>query len=375
MARCPHSARPVLGLLLACAGLQAQVSISGRVVDENGAGIAGARVELRAAAGGATVVASSDPAGNFRLNLPDAGEYAIRAQRLGFYLYQGRGQRSDAAATQLTIALNHVQEFSERIDVTYSPPAIDLQQPSDHKELANAEIQAIPYPAPQDYRNALPMMDGVVQDNAGRAHFNGGDTSQTNYTLDGFNISDPVTGRLEARVNIETIQSMDLENSRYAVDNGRGSAGVLDLKSKMGDDRWRFGGTNFIPGLTIDSGIYINKWTPRLEFSGPIVKGRAWFHNGLDMFYSVDSVHGLPRGANRTSGFTGSDLSRFQVNLTPANILTASFLYNLTDTNRYGLSILKPVETTTNIRQATYMSTIRDQHYYGGALLDIGFAD
>src|ERR1035437_8397851 len=147
--------------------------------------------------------------------------------------------------------------------------------------------------------------------------------------LGGFNISDPVTGRLEARLNIDTIQSMDLENSRYAADNGRGSTGVLDLKTKMGDDRWRFGGTNFIPGVTSDNGLYINKWTPRLEFSGPIVKGRAWFHNGLDAFYNVDSVHGLPRGANRTSGLTASDLSRFQVNLTPANILTASFLYNL----------------------------------------------
>ena len=73
MSRCPHSARPVLGLLLACAGLQAQISISGRVVDENGAGIAGARVELRAAEGGVAAVASSDPVGNFRLNLPAAG--------------------------------------------------------------------------------------------------------------------------------------------------------------------------------------------------------------------------------------------------------------------------------------------------------------
>ena len=54
-----------------------------------------------------------------------------------------------------------------------------------------------------------------MQDNAGRVHFNGGDTNQANYTLDGFNISDPVTGRLETRVNIDTIQSMDLENSRY----------------------------------------------------------------------------------------------------------------------------------------------------------------
>jgi hypothetical protein len=370
-----HTARVLIAACLACAASQAQVAIAGRVVDENGAAVDGARVELRAAAGAFSATASSDPAGNFRVSLPAAGEYHIRAERVGFFLYAGRGQEFEAGSHQLTIRLNHLQEFADRIDVTYSAPAIDPQQTSERKELTNTEIQGVPYPAPQDYRNALPLLNGVVQDNAGRVHFNGGDTNQANYTLDGFNISDPVTGRLETRVNIETIQSTDLENSRYAADNGRGSAGVLDLKTKMGDDRWRFGGTNFIPGVTNDGGWYINKWTPRLEFSGPIAKGRAWFHNGFDAFYNMDSVHGLPPGQNRTSGLTTSNLSRFQVNLTPANILTASFLYNLADTNRYGLSILNPVETTTNIRQATYMSTIRDQHYFGGALLDVGFAD
>jgi hypothetical protein len=369
-----HTARVLILACLACAALDAQVVITGRVVDENGAAVDGARVEWRAVDGGIVTV-SSDPAGNFRTSLPAAGEYAVRAERLGFFVFTDSRQAFEAGPHQLTIRLNHLQEFADRVDVTYSPPAIDPQQTSERKELANTEIQGVPYPAPQDYRNALPLLNGVVQDSAGRVHFNGGDTNQANYTLDGFNISDPVTGRLEARLNIDTIQSMDLENSRYAADNGRGSTGVLDLKTKMGDDRWRFGGTNFIPGVTSDNGLYINKWTPRLEFSGPIVKGRAWFHNGLDAFYNVDSVHGLPRGANRTSGLTASDLSRFQVNLTPANILTMSFLYNLADTNRYGLNILNPAETTTNIRQATYMSTIRDQHYFGGALLDIGFAD
>src|SRR5450756_358869 len=369
-----HTARVLILACLACAALDAQVAITGRVVDENGAAVDGARVEWRAVDGGIVTV-SSDPAGNFRTSLPAAGEYAVRAERLGFFVFTDSRQAFEAGPHQLTIRLNHLQEFADKIDVTYSPPAIDPEQTSERKELANTEIQGVPYPAPQDYRNALPLLNGVVQDTAGRVHFNGGDTNQANYTLDGFNISDPVTGRLEARLNIETIQSMDLENSRYAADNGRGSTGVLDLKTKMGDDRWRFGGTNFIPGLTIDSGIYINKWTPRLEFSGPIVKGRAWFHTGLDAFYNVDSVHGLPHGANRTSGFTGSDLSRFQVNLTPANILTASFLYNLTDTNPVSYTHLRAHETTTNIRQATYMSTIRDQHYFGGALLDIGFAD
>ncbi|MEO8371898.1 MAG: carboxypeptidase-like regulatory domain-containing protein, partial [Candidatus Solibacter sp.] len=223
----------------------AQVSVAGRVVDENGTAVAGARVELRSGPFISTV--SSDPAGNFRANLPEAGAYDVRAERAGFFVYSGKGHPFEADGQQLTIRLNHLQEFSDRIDVVYSPPAIDPQQTSERKELTNAEILAVPYPAPQDYRSALPLLNGVVQDNSGRVHFNGGDTNQANYTLDGFNISDPVTGRLETRVNIESIQSMDLENSRYAADNGRGSAGVLDLKTKMGDDRWRFTGTNFIP--------------------------------------------------------------------------------------------------------------------------------
>jgi hypothetical protein len=361
--------------LMACWGLYGQVAITGRVVDENGVGVEGARVEFRPQDGGGMVVASSDPAGNFRTNLPASGTYSIRTERSGYFLYTNKAQGFEPGGNQLTIRLNHQQEFADRIDVTYSPPAIDPQQTSERKELTNAEIQAVPYPAPQDYRNSLPLLNGVLQDNAGRVHFNGGDTNQANYTLDGFNLSDPVTGRLEARVNIDTIQSMDLENSRYAADNGRGSTGVLDLKTKMGDDRFRFAGTNFIPGVTSDKGFYVNKWTPRLEFSGPIAKGRAWYHNGFDAFYNVDTVHGLPRGQNRTSGLTVSDLTRVQVNLTPANTLTLGFLYNLADTNRFGLSILNPVETTTNLRQAIYMSSVRDQHYFGGALLDLGFAD
>jgi carboxypeptidase family protein len=363
------------GFLLFCAEASAQAFISGRVVDETGAGIASARVELRAGSG-ISAVSSSDRAGNFKIALPEAGEYSIRAERLGFYLYQGRPQRFEPGESDLVITLNHLQEFSDRIDVTSSPPAIDPQQPQERRELDNTEIQSVPYPAPQDYRNALPLMDGIVQDNLGRAHFNGGRASQTNYTLDGFNLSDPVTGLLEARVNIDTIQSMDVATSRFSAENGRGSAGVLDLKTKMGDDRWRFAGTNFIPGISADGGWHINKWTPRLELSGPIDKGRAWFHNGFDAFYSDDVVPGLPNGQNRTRSISGSDLTRFQVNLSPGNILTGSFLYNLDDANRNGLSFLNPVESTINHRQTLYMSTIREQSYFtGGALLDLGFAD
>lgn len=359
-----------------CIQAQAPVAVTGRVVDETGGGVAGVRIEIRSKAGGAPAVTSSDAAGNFSVNLGAPGDYEIQAERKGFYLFHTASQSFEASAHQLTITLNHEREFSERVDVVASPPAIDPQQPSDRRELDNTEIQTIPFPAPQDYRNALQLFDGVVQDNAGRYHFNGADVNQTNYTMNGFNISNPVTGQLDTRVNIDSIQAMGVENSRFSAENGRGSAGVLDLQTKMGDDRLRFGGTNFIPGIASDGGWHVNKWTPRLEVSGPIAKGRAWFHNGADLFYSDDTVNGLPNGQNRTHGTTISDLSRFQVNITPTNSLSGGLLMNLSDRTRSGLSFVNPAETTTDMRQTMFMSTLHDQQYFaGGALLDVGFAD
>jgi hypothetical protein len=370
----PYCRAAVLALMLG-AGCSAQVWVSGKVLDENGVAVPGARVELRLGEdkpGSAT----SDKSGQFAIWMPKPGEYRIEAQRQGFFRLSGSKAVLQDGENHLTITLNHLQEFAETVDVVYSPPAIDLAEPAERKELNTVEVLTVPYPAPHDLRNALPLFQGVVQDTGGRTHVNGGATDQTNYTLDSFNVSDPATGRFEARLNIDSVRSLDLETSRFGADKGRASAGTVDVKTKMGDDRWRFGGTNFVPGISTDNGLHINKWTPRLELSGPLARSRAWFHNGFDSFYDVDTIHGLPRGGNRARSITTSNLTRFQVNLAPANILTASFLVNYMDARRSGLSFLNPIETTTNRHQNLFMSTVRDQMYFrGGALIDVGFAD
>jgi hypothetical protein len=194
--------------------------------------------------------------------------------------------------------------------------------------------------------------------------------------LDGFNISNPVTGQLDTRINIDTIQTMELMSGRFTADSGRGSGGVLELTTKVGDDHWRFIGTNFIPSVASNGGFHIDKFTPRLDLSGPLKKGRAWINNGFDAFYSVDVISGLPTGENHQRSLTADDITRARVDIKPSNILTGSFLWNLIDNSHNGLSFINPVETTTNARQLTLMSTVRDQQYLrGGALLDVGFAD
>src|ERR1039457_7606225 len=84
-----HTARILMAACLGSAALlHAQVAITGRVVDENGAAVGGALVEFRAAEG-AMVAASSDPAGNFQASLAAPGEYTVRAERPGFFVFTG----------------------------------------------------------------------------------------------------------------------------------------------------------------------------------------------------------------------------------------------------------------------------------------------
>jgi len=262
----------------------------------------------------------------------------------------------------------------QQVDVAYSPPEIDTQQPAQARRIENVEILEVPYPNTQDIRNAMPMFPGVVRDTAGRLHFNGGAADQTNYTLDGFNITDPVTGRFEANMNVESVRAMDLETAGFAADKGRGSAGNVDLKTEMGNDQWRFGATSFVPSLSSSSGLHFNKWTPRVKVSGPIAKGRAWFHNGFDSFYDVDTIPELPRSENRSRALSVNNLTRAQVNITPANIFTASLLYNHATDRSRGLTVLDPLETTINRRANLLFGSFRNQWTtHGGVVVELGF--
>ena len=254
-------------LALAATGLgAAAITITGKVVDENGVPVRDVRVT--AFSGSASFGASSDPAGFFRLEMAGSGSYRVEAQRDGYFLFSQPSLELDESAP-LEIRLNHLKELAESVDVHYSPPVIDAQQTSDTKRLNNQEILNIPYPSSQDYRSALPLMPGAIADNAGQIHFNGGNTNETNYRLDGFEVSDPATGGLNTRLNVDTVRMIEWNSSRFGPDQGKGSAGTVEIKTETGDDHWRFGGTNFVPGFGTQDGFHLDHWSPRVKVSGP----------------------------------------------------------------------------------------------------------
>ncbi len=354
--------------------LSAAITVTGRVVDENNAAVGQARVTFHLPAGDA--VALSDPTGAFSISLPRPGKYTARAEHDGFFPLNDFSVEIDASSRELHLTMNHVREVVESVKVSESAASVDIDKIAAERKLSGLQVIDIPYTQSRDLRSALTLMPGVVKDPGGSLHFDGGAEGQTLYLLDGFNLSDPLTGKLNTKLSVESVREIDWASGRYSPEFGKGSGGALAIRTDMGDDPWRYSATNFLPGFDTRNGFHLGTWAPRFNLSGPIKPGRVWFSGHLDFSYSQPVVPGLPRGQDRTQIFEGSNLVRVQANLTPSQILFGDFLVNAIDAPRTGLDALDPMSTTADHRSHTWFGSIKDQIYLSrGMLLEVGYAE
>ena len=362
-----------LGILAFAAGdlWAAGVVLRGRVVDEKDAPVAGALIVARAASV-ESWEAHSGVSGDFILTLPDAGDYQVSVRREGYYELKDRPIHVEGAQ-ETTLVVNSVREVFQTIDVGGEPSPVDLAGMQKEERLSGTDVNAVPYPASHSLQNATRLMPGAVQDVTGSTHFDGAAENQVLYLLNGFNITDPVSGRFHTRLGIEGVRSLEHWSGSYSPEYGQGSAGAFAISTDTGTDRLHATATNFIPSVDFKQGPHLGNWTPRFGVSGPIVRGRAWFADNFDGEYDEAIVTGLPSGQNTTSGWVGSNLLHGQANLTASNILYADFLINLEQQNRVGLGPLDPLSTTLNFRRRQYFTSLKDQVFLArGLVLEFG---
>jgi hypothetical protein len=316
----------------------------------------------------------TDFAGHCEFSSISAATYQLRVEKQGFYSVMLPTIQTSAAAN-IDVTLAHQQEVREVVNVVESPPAIDPAQVSAQEQLTGVDVIILPYPATRDYRNALNFVPGVVNDVFGQPHIAGSETYQTLTLLDGFNVSQPATGQLLMRVSPDSLRSLDVEPSRNSAEYGKGSGGVLGLNTGIGDDRFRYSGTNFIPSVQNKKGLTFDKVDPRFTFSGPIRKGKMWFFDSPDGEYDNNIITELPNGADRDCFLRFGNLAKVQTNLTARDILTTSFNINHLHDDHAGLSPLNPVAATPSDIESAHLASIKNQHYFqGGELLETGGA-
>ncbi|MBI3208003.1 MAG: TonB-dependent receptor [Candidatus Solibacter usitatus] len=365
----------LLRLLVLAATAQAEVRFTGQVQTPNYTPLPGVRVWLECEECAERIQRFSDSQGQFVLPLPLPGIYRLYAEREGYFPAQARRITIGESSTEVTLTLEPVRERIDSVDVRAVHTSIDMDSTSSRRMLTSRDLVNIPYPNTNDFRGALRAVPGVVRDARGGLHVNGSSEEQVQFNLNGFNLNDPLTGRFSSRLSVESVENVELTSGNPAAEIGKGAGGLLAIQTHTGDDKIRYSATNFFPGVENRKGWIIGNWTPRFEVSGPLRRGRTWFSNSSDIQYVKTVVRDLPVGQDRSVSRGLSNLLHLQHNVTPANILTGSFLVNLTSAARTGLTALDPVETTIDRRTRQWFFNVKDQIFLGNrTVMEIGFA-
>ena len=374
--------RAIAGLLVWCcaalAGGQAlgprapepHAPLTVTVVDENGVAVEDVLVTVLEP-GLKPAELHTDFAGICSYTPRQQSAYRLHVEKPGFYAADASGIEPGQASVR--VVLKHEQMVREEVNVVASPPGIDTQEIPDRSTMNTPEIVNIPYQTSRDIRYLLPFFPGVVADTSEQMHVAGSETWETLDTIDGFDVRSPVGGSLSLRVSADAVRSIDSETTRYPVEYGRATGGVLAFATGMGDNKFRFNATNFLPSFRELNGIRFDKFVPRFTFSGPIRRDRAWWYDGVEMEYDNIYIAELPSNANTDPLARGSNLAKMQMNLTAANILNAGLLYNIYHSPYDGISSLTPQQSTLKRNTIAWFPYLRDQQSLAdGGLLDLG---
>jgi len=346
---------------------------AGLVVDENAVPLAAVKIALQSGAG-QNYRTETDGAGRFTLrNLP-LGEYQVEARKEGFFVLTGQTVTLRPGPNEVNLTLKHAEELHEQVQVTAVANQIDTQDTTQRETITAREIRDIPVPNSHILQESLTALPQVVQDNGGGLHIAGARSGETQCLLDGFEIGDPVNNTLSARFNVDATRAAEVQTGRIGAGYAHSGASVLNLETPDGDDKWRVGTTNPIPGIDIQQGVRLGNWYPRFTFSGPIERGQFWFSDAISLQHTFTLVRELPPDSNTSTQWAGDNLLRLQYNFTPKHILHGSFLYNRAQDQSLGLDPLNPESTTVDLHQQRAFVSLRDQIWLYDTLIELGFA-
>jgi Carboxypeptidase regulatory-like domain len=364
----------VVGLL---AGAEVRAADSsdcrGVVLDENGVPVAAAQIKLEGS-GGLLHHTDSDKAGRFIFRNLAPGDYKIEVHAEGFFLLTGQPLPLHAGANDVTLTLNHAQEVHEQVQVTAPANQIDTQDTTQKSAITARDIRDIPVPNTHLLAESLVVLPEIVQDHAGSLHVAGARPGETQYVLDGFEIGDPVNGALTSRFNVDATRKAEVQSSRFSAGYAHAGASILSLETPDGDDKFRFGTTNPVPGVNLQEGVHLGNWYPRFTVSGPVKRGRLWFSDSISFQHTFAVVKEQPSNANTWTEWAGDNLLRLQFNVTPRHIVHASALYDRAKDLNLGLDALAPLSTTVNLIERRGFASVKDQVWWYDTLFEFGVA-
>jgi hypothetical protein len=317
----------------------------------------GAKVVLK---GSSTLETETDGEGKFSFINVASGEYTIEADFPGMHVDQAIAlapganvkvpleMKLVAVATSVTVTANSNEAEVSTSTVTITEKTID--------DAPNAN---------QRFDSLLPLVPGVVRGPDGRINMKGARSSQSGALVNSANVTDPASGTPAINLPIDVVSSVQVISNPYDPQYGKLTGALSTVETKTGDyDKYHFTIQNVVPRWRDRAGTIagLGAATPRMTFTGPILKDRIAFTQSIEYRFVRTPVNSLPPLQRDTklegfNSYTQFDLARGakQTATVSATIYPQKLAY-------MGLNTFTPQPSTSDFRQRGY--EVYAQHRY-----------
>jgi outer membrane receptor protein involved in Fe transport len=226
-------------------------SVSGRVADEQGAVVPGARVAARHLETNQALELQSDGGGRFRFPYLRVGRYAIVVTRDGFAEASRVLTVTGGSAFELPIVLR-LAGLDARVSVSAEVPVIEAARSQLAGTVLSEEIASVPLNGRHFLDLAL-LVPGVSPPNiAGTALF--AETSavpgvglsvssqrnlSNNFTVDGLSANDDAAGLSSIPVGVDAVEQLQVVTSGGQAELGRALGGFVNVITRSGTNTLR----------------------------------------------------------------------------------------------------------------------------------------
>jgi carboxypeptidase family protein len=285
------------------------VAITGRVMDQNDAVIAGATVEAVLIKTGATRTALTDAEGRYRLIQLEPGVYNVKISFTGF---------APEEKKELTLIAGRNLQLDSMLwpqDVTVDPLVITITEaaPLDTTRTVVGgtvvvhEIESLPVGtrSPLDFIFTLPGVSeeplstrdlaedrntnaAGTPEESGNFSLSGGPAYSNNITIDGLDNNDDRAARERFQPSMEAVEEVQVITNQFAAEYGRASGGRINIRTRGGSNYYRgrlfyFFRNDYFNANTSNNQarglqrLPLEEHNPGFTFSGPV---RLPFYDG-----------------------------------------------------------------------------------------------
>lgn len=306
----------------------------------------------------------TDDTGSFIFpNLP-AANYILTAE--ADTLPKATREIDLTSGATLVVEIELTASVSESVTVRDEEGLLSTSETTTSNVVRSETLKNLPLRA-ENFQSAVLLTPGVVRGTDGLDRLKGARAGQSAYTVNGVDVTDPVTGNLAFDIPIEAAQSVQIEENPYGAEFGRFTGGVTNLETKGGGDKFKISAARFFPTFRNILSGPVDSFRPRVTFSGPLVRDRLFFLQSFEYRFSRVRVPSLPTLRDDSTSESFNSFSQLDLILNKSNRVKAVAAIFPQKIRYAGLNTFNPQEVTPNIKQRGALFSVSEQAIFGDA--------